>query len=406
MDQLMSDPMVEAEVPPGASPKEVADDIPIMASENEYIIPADVVRFIGLEKLESLVSKAKETLAQMQQGGRIGGKPPPPPQGREAPPPQGMPSEPMGGPPRPPGMAEGGVVAPTSQQAPTGSPAPSMMAYEGPDGKMVYIPFINGQPLTPIPAGYRPASAVRQAVQGGGGGGDFFNALGGNRPQTPSSPDQWSVDQFINYGQQLESGVPDVARNIAGVVLPFSNILFGLAERNMQNTVPQMIDTMIETGVDSQGNPLTDEQREGLLNTRNVMGERMAQERGSRFNPFESLSNLVGRLTGNNGAPSGQRATNSMSSPSASTQSRGQVTPSGGAPSGPTSMSASGNMTTAPEKEEKETAIKGFAYGGLVNNQRSNKGFIRNSYGDPNPVGAPGAGFMKPVNKKQPIIGG
>jgi len=197
-----------------------------------------------------------------------------------------------------------------------------------------------------------------------------------------------------------------VARNIAGVVLPFSNILFGLAERNMQNTVPQMIDTMIETGVDSQGNPLTDEQREGLLNTRNVMGERMAQERGSRFNPFESLSNLVGRLTGNNGAPSGQRATNSMSSPSASTQSRGQVTPSGGAPSGPTSMSASGNMTTAPEKEEKETAIKGFAYGGLVNNQRSNKGFIRNSYGDPNPVGAPGAGFMKPVNKKQPIIGG
>jgi hypothetical protein len=387
------------QVPPGAMPKEVADDVPIMASEGEFVVPADVVRFLGLEKLEGLVNKAKESLAQMQQGGRIGGKPPPP-QGREPPPPQGMPSEPMGGPPRPPGMAEGGVVA----QPATGSPAPSMMAYEGPDGRMVYIPFINGQPLTPVPAGYRPASAVRQAIQpqsqnrqrtGRGGGGDFFNAASGSGPRAPSTPETWSVDQFINYGQQLEGGVPNLVRDIAGAVLPFSNILFGLAERNMQNTVPQMIDTMIETGVDSQGNPITDEQREGLLNTRNIMGERIAQEGGSRFNPFESLSNLVGRITGSNDSPSGSRTSNSMSEPRTPTASRTPVTPSGGAPSGPTSFSASGNMTTAPDKEEKEPAAKGFAYGGLVNNQRSNKGFIRNSYGDPTPKMASKTGFVK-----------
>jgi hypothetical protein len=413
MQPMGRDPVSGNNVPPGAMPSEVRDDVDIKASEGEFVVPADVVRFLGLEKLEGLVNKAKESLAQMQQNGRIGGKPAPQQPPREAPmplPQGGTPSQPMGGPPRPPGMAEGGVVA----QPATGSPAPAMQAYEGPDGRMVYIPFVNGQPLTPIPAGYRPASAVRQAIQpdrGNRSGGSFFNAVGGMRANTPTSPQEWSVDEFINYGQQLQSGVPDAVTRGVGMILPFSNILFGLAERNMQNTVPGMIDNMIETGVDSQGNPLTDEQREGLLNTRNVMGERMAQERGDRFNPFESLSNLVGRLTGGSNQPSGQRQNNSMSTPSAS-QSRSSVAPTQAPASGSTpSMSASGQMTVTPDKEEKDMGTKSFAYGGLVTNQPKN-GFMK-KYGDPTanrkqPVigGAPmGSGFT-PRNKKQPIIGG
>lgn len=410
----MIDPVSQNPVPPGAMPSEVRDDVDIKASEGEFVVPADVVRFLGLEKLEGLVNKAKESLAQMAQNGRIGGKPAPEQAPREkpaAPLPQSMPAQPMGGPSRPPGMAEGGVVA----QPATGSPAPSMQAYEGPDGRMVYIPFVNGQPLTPIPAGYRPASGVRQALQPnrpqGGGGSDFFNAAGGMRANTPRSPQEWSVDEFINYGQQLQSGVPDALMRGVGAFLPFSNILFGLAERNMQNTVPGLIDQMIETGMDANGNPLTDEQREGLLNTRNVMGERMAQERGDRFNPFESLSNLVGRLIGGNNNPSGQRQQNSMSNPS-SGQSRSAVAPSQPPSSGSTpSASVSGQMTVAPDKEEKDAGTKSFAYGGLVSSQPK-KGFIE-KYGDPTAIkkqpiigGAPvGTGF-KPRNKKQPIIGG
>lgn len=44
--------MEEEEIPFGAKPEEVADNIPIMASEGEFMIPANVVRFIGLEKIQ------------------------------------------------------------------------------------------------------------------------------------------------------------------------------------------------------------------------------------------------------------------------------------------------------------------------------------------------------------------
>ena len=38
------------EVPIGSTRKEVRDDIPAQVSEGEFVFPADVVRFLGLEK--------------------------------------------------------------------------------------------------------------------------------------------------------------------------------------------------------------------------------------------------------------------------------------------------------------------------------------------------------------------
>ena len=61
----------ENEVPFGSLEEEVADDIPVMLSEGEYVIPADVVRYWGLKHLEEMRMMAKCGLMSMQQDGRL-----------------------------------------------------------------------------------------------------------------------------------------------------------------------------------------------------------------------------------------------------------------------------------------------------------------------------------------------
>lgn len=66
------DPESGNEVPPGALQEEVRDDIPAQLSEGEFVFPADVVRFIGLEKLMRLRQAAKKGLGQMEDMGQMG----------------------------------------------------------------------------------------------------------------------------------------------------------------------------------------------------------------------------------------------------------------------------------------------------------------------------------------------
>jgi hypothetical protein len=66
------DPESGNEVPSGALQEEVRDDIPAQLSEGEFIFPADVVRFIGLEKLMRLRQAAKKGLGQMEEMGQMG----------------------------------------------------------------------------------------------------------------------------------------------------------------------------------------------------------------------------------------------------------------------------------------------------------------------------------------------
>ena len=67
-----TDPVSGNDVPIGSSKKEVRDDIPAMLSEGEFVFPADVVRFIGLEKLMMLRQKAKAGLKRMEEMGQMG----------------------------------------------------------------------------------------------------------------------------------------------------------------------------------------------------------------------------------------------------------------------------------------------------------------------------------------------
>jgi hypothetical protein len=70
---VTQEPVTGNEVPPGAMPSEVRDDISAQLSEGEYVVPADVVRFFGVKFFEDLRSQAKQGLSEMQSNGRIGG---------------------------------------------------------------------------------------------------------------------------------------------------------------------------------------------------------------------------------------------------------------------------------------------------------------------------------------------
>lgn len=66
------DPVSGNEVPSGSTQSEVRDDIPAQLSEGEFVFPADVVRYIGLENLMELRAKAKQGLAKMEAMGQMG----------------------------------------------------------------------------------------------------------------------------------------------------------------------------------------------------------------------------------------------------------------------------------------------------------------------------------------------
>lgn len=59
------------EVPVGAMKEEVRDDIPAKLSEGEFVFPADVVRYIGLERLMMMRQAAKEGLKKMEDMGQM-----------------------------------------------------------------------------------------------------------------------------------------------------------------------------------------------------------------------------------------------------------------------------------------------------------------------------------------------
>jgi len=224
-DGMRRDPVSGNEVPPGSMAEEVRDDIPAQLSSGEYVVPADVLRYYGVAFFEKLRAKAKQGLAEMEAGGRIGGEP-------VATPMRGMEydddelddedemmlQQVMGG-----GMAQGGMMMSQPQQAanyyglqptmkldrqmaqafqqggvavdpnnvaqttqqftsqfdptkfkpgfmfdqPTTGTAAAveMRTYVNAQGEIRMIPFQNGQPLEPIPEGFYPQGQVPATAQ-------------------------------------------------------------------------------------------------------------------------------------------------------------------------------------------------------------------------------------------------
>ena len=54
-----------ADPPPGATPEQVADDIPAMLSEGEYVLPANVVNYLGLKNITEMHQAVLDEIQQM-----------------------------------------------------------------------------------------------------------------------------------------------------------------------------------------------------------------------------------------------------------------------------------------------------------------------------------------------------
>ena len=65
-DFVKDDDEEPADPPPGATPEEVADDVPAYLSTGEYVLPANVVRYLGLERIVSMHKGALAALQQME----------------------------------------------------------------------------------------------------------------------------------------------------------------------------------------------------------------------------------------------------------------------------------------------------------------------------------------------------
>jgi len=278
--------MEPIEAPPGALPQEVADDVDIKASSGEYVIPADVVRFMGLDAIERLVNKAKQKLAEMNQAGRIGGD-----TGEEAPAEEVVTEE---VPPPMPMMAEGGLIttpAPTSNYS-------GVKQYQGANGQLVYIPFYQGQPLTEIPQGfteYQPKPA-QPATPTTTGVTSQPKESGMDRPTheltgLAANPSEWNAETFIKYSQTKNSVDNKVAKGLVQTLIPMGKLAVGMREKYLKEQVPSLLDKMIETGKDTKGKTLTPEEITKLTAARADLSREPV-----RTNPIKGLMNKVGSV--------------------------------------------------------------------------------------------------------------
>jgi len=247
-DGMTKDPVSGNEVPPGSLAKEVRDDIPAMLSEGEYVVPADVLRYYGVNFFENLRNQAKSGLQTMEATGRIGGEPLSPSQVQ-----QNMSGQRMAGaPPVQPVAANTGpaMLGQQSQTgantATTGQPVQNQFTpmnfstvgfsqFQQPNQKPVsvtntktyvnskntsdtrIVTYVDGAVTPPADLKYTQppyylmgspalAEAIKGAPQGGGGGG------GGGTPDVdPPDPNEW-----IKQITDSESAIAWAKKNLEG----------------------------------------------------------------------------------------------------------------------------------------------------------------------------------------------
>lgn len=155
------DPVSGNDVPTGSLKEEVRDDIDAKLSVGEFVIPADVVRYIGLEKLMKIRDAAKEGLARMAEVGQMGNA-------EEAPKANEAFEEDddefnssideimseVDNEGQMPKMAAGGFMSGTYTEGMKFNPVVDVRYFKHPDGRVIYITYINDRPMTAIPEGF------------------------------------------------------------------------------------------------------------------------------------------------------------------------------------------------------------------------------------------------------------
>jgi hypothetical protein len=242
-DGMNRDPVSGNEVPSGSMAKEVRDDIDAKLSEGEYVVPADVVRFHGVQKFEELRNQAKQGFGRMEKDGRIGGQPvdddfPIPMDQLQTFDEGGDTStyEQTFGQPFTMGQRYGSMGAPQNRGY-------ELITYTSPDGKRtIVIPHFNGKPMSAVPTGFTEQGGAG-ATAGGSGVGmtddeDRIDDMEAQRlrnidqPVTidplmqaqldkdrqltqPKAVESFTGKDFADYYNQTQGfGIDDIARNV------------------------------------------------------------------------------------------------------------------------------------------------------------------------------------------------
>jgi hypothetical protein len=204
------DPVSGNDVPIGSLKEEVRDDIDAKLSEGEFVIPADVVRYIGLERLMKIRDVAKQGLKRMEEVGQMGNA-------EEAPKANEAFYEndeefsssideimaEVDNEDKTVKMAAGGFATGTYKDGMKFNPAVDVRYFKHADGRVIFITYINDRPMTAIPEGFTQtdtpveqkvgkeadeAAAAEAARVGGSAGGSG----GGSDPAVDPNP-AWSA---------------------------------------------------------------------------------------------------------------------------------------------------------------------------------------------------------------------
>jgi hypothetical protein len=260
------DPVSGNPVPPGSLPAEVRDDIDIKASEGEYMLPADVVKYFGLDYIEKLVNKAKAGMEELQANGRIGGK------GEDELP--FSPEELV--------AHEQEMVAP-AQEVPV--EGPPQMAEGG------FVSGIKQKPLitfkSKLPLWMNDQAAVGQQPT------ESEKPVETPKTGFAQSVDKWSPQDYSDYAKSQTNPVKKVAERMASGIFPPIGLAIKMATNQTNKSAVSRADQMLTSGLDQAGNPLTKEDRAALQEARGRIAETKPSGGGGLA---DMITNVLGKI--------------------------------------------------------------------------------------------------------------
>jgi len=237
------------EVPTGSLRNEVADDIPARLSEGEFVFPADVVRYLGLETLMKLRDKAKQGLSRMEEIGQVGNA-------EEV----SNPDQTFNGEEdttqfesdidsiisevdQTPQFASGGYMSGTDISKAPKNPVVDVHYFKHADGRLMFITYINGKPMSAVPDGFEEVSleearnigqkaenkeeAAKAALQAstvgiGGDGGGGLDPTGS--PSSSGSKDPSNSNAMITVDPATGKATANTIGKVLGVA---AGLVFG-----------------------------------------------------------------------------------------------------------------------------------------------------------------------------------
>lgn len=255
------DPVSGNAIPPGGVAEEVRDDIPIKASEGEYMLPADVVKYFGLDYIEKLITKAKTGMEELQASGRIGGGAggeelpfsPEELQAHEEELSQEAPTEAPTGPPQ---MAMGGYITPSPMDAIT-----SPVASAG-----VTTPLLPKWMQDPTTGEEKKPTLLTENE--GAGRGRTAEATGFGR-----AVGEWDTKDYTDYAESKGSPVRGLADKVFSTVSPLAGLAINAATKYTDRKALGRMKDMLSTGVGPTGQPLSPEEKKSLTEAQSKLSE-------------------------------------------------------------------------------------------------------------------------------------